>query len=341
MTLFSAFGGVNRAQVSAVANEIAGNHQGAKDSIQLAQNYAKYATGSASYSRNMGNYNSSPDWSNYGGGSSGSDSSGSDSSGSDSSGSDSSGSGSSGSGSSGTDSSGTDSSGLGSSGTDSSGLGSSGTDSSGLGSSGTDSSGGTDNDPVIASCEDDKGGFAVSARRAKKISPIDEDSDNGQVCRVKLTEQDKRNIAMMAELQPFYDSGDYISFWTVALKYKDPTAQLALNFHDGLWGTNPATAFAIFKLMDSYSDGTGLPKVELLELKKIVGKDLMRLHFEALLKDIREQTGTKAGVLSVNQVDKYHFKYFEPNPPWHLGEFTYGGWGVYGGLYCSDCDPEG
>ncbi len=311
MTLFSAFGGVNRAQVSAVANEIAGNHQGAKDSIQLAQNYAKYATGSASYSRNMGNYNSSPDWSNYGGGSSGSDSSGSDSSGS----------GSSGSGSSGTDSS--------------------GTDSSGLGSSGTDSSGGTDNDPVIASCEDDKGGFAVSARRAKKISPIDEDSDNGQVCRVKLTEQDKRNIAMMAELQPFYDSGDYISFWTVALKYKDPTAQLALNFHDGLWGTNPATAFAIFKLMDSYSDGTGLPKVELLELKKIVGKDLMRLHFEALLKDIREQTGTKAGVLSVNQVDKYHFKYFEPNPPWHLGEFTYGGWGVYGGLYCSDCDPEG
>ncbi len=73
VTLFSAFGGVNRAQVSAVANEIAGNGQGAKDSIQLAQNYAKYASDSASYSRNMGNYNSSPNWSNYsGGGSSGS-----------------------------------------------------------------------------------------------------------------------------------------------------------------------------------------------------------------------------------------------------------------------------
>jgi len=301
ITVFSAFGGANRAQVAAVANEIAGNHEGAKESIQLAQNYAKYASDSASYSRNMGNYNASPDWSNYSG-----------------------------------------SSGSGSSGSGSSGSGSSGTGGSGTGGSGTGGSGGgTDNDPDIASCEDDKDGFAVSARRAKKISPIDEESGNGQVCTVKLTEQDKRNIAMMAELEPFYNSGDYISFWTVALKYNDPTAQLALNFHDGLWGTNPATAFAIFKLMDSYSDGTGLPKDELLELKKIVGKDLMRLHFEALLKDIREQTGTKAGVLSVNQVDKYHFKYFEPNPPWHLGEFTYGGWGVYGGLYCSDCDPEG
>jgi len=107
ITVFGAFGGVNRAQVAAVANEIAGNHQGAKDSIQLAQNYARYASDSASYSRNMGNYNSSPDWSNYsGGGSSGSDSSGSDSSGSDSSGSDSSGSGGSGSGGSGSSASG-------------------------------------------------------------------------------------------------------------------------------------------------------------------------------------------------------------------------------------------
>ena len=142
VTLFSAFGGVNRAQVSAVANEIAGNGQGAKDSIQLAQNYAKYASDSASYSRDMGNYNSSPDWSNYsGGGSSGSGSSGSGSSGSGSSGSGSSGSGSSGSGSSGTGGSGTGGSGSGGSGTGGSGTGGSGTGGSGTGGSGTGGSG--------------------------------------------------------------------------------------------------------------------------------------------------------------------------------------------------------
>jgi len=119
ITVFSAFGGANRAQVAAVANEIAGNHQGAKDSIQLAQNYAKYASDSASYSRNMGNYNSSPDWSNYsGGGSSGSGSGGSGSGGSGSGGS---GSGGSGSGSTGSGGSGSGSTGSGGSGTGGSG----------------------------------------------------------------------------------------------------------------------------------------------------------------------------------------------------------------------------
>ena len=143
ITVFGAFGGVNRAQVAAVANEIAGNHQGAKDSIQLAQNYARYASDSASYSRNMGNYNSSPDWSNYsGGGSSGSGSSGSGSSGLGDSGLGDSGTGSSGSGSSGTGGSGTGGSGTGGSGT-----GGSGTGGSGAGGSGTETLGISDETP--------------------------------------------------------------------------------------------------------------------------------------------------------------------------------------------------
>ncbi len=190
ITVFSAFGGANRAQVAAVAHEIAGNHQGAKDSIQLAQNYAKYASDTASYSRDMGNYNSSPDWSNYsGGGSSGTGSSGTGSSGTGGSGSGGSGTGGSGTGGSGTGGSGTGGSGTGGSGTGGSGTGGSGTGGSGTGGSGTGDSGtgssgtggsGEDNtDPVVASCGVDKGGYAVAAKGSK---PVKIDGTDREIC---------------------------------------------------------------------------------------------------------------------------------------------------------------
>ncbi len=158
ITVFSAFGGANRAQVAAVANEIAGNHQGAKNSIQLAQNYAKYASDTASYSRDMGNYNSSPDWSNYSGGGS-------------------SGTGGSGTGGSGTGSSGTGSSGTGSSGTGSSGSGGSGTGGSGTGSSGSGSSGGG---TEVASCNvESTDGYSVVAK------PTKIDGTEGEICKTQ------------------------------------------------------------------------------------------------------------------------------------------------------------
>ncbi len=168
ITVFSAFGGANRAQVAAVANEIAGNHQGAKDSIQLAQNYAKYASDTASYSRDMGNYNASPDWSNYNGG------------------------GSSGSGSSGSGSSGSGGSGTGGSGTGGSGTGGSGTGGSGSGGSGTN----------VASCNtNNSDGFSIVAK------PTKIDGTTGEICKTqtkvyKKYKQIKYNVFLGNEYNP-------------------------------------------------------------------------------------------------------------------------------------------
>ena len=56
ITVFSAFGGVNRSQVASLANEIAGNGQGATDALSAAQDHAQLAGLSAAQSRGMGNY---------------------------------------------------------------------------------------------------------------------------------------------------------------------------------------------------------------------------------------------------------------------------------------------
>ena len=153
---------------------------------------------------------------------------------------------------------------------------------------------------------------------------------------VKLTEQDKRNIAMMAELEPFYNSGDYIGFWNKAKEYDDPLAQLALDFHGSLYGNTLPTRIAVSKLELAYTGGdTRLPPDELAQLKVVVGKGLMVKHFKALREDIDESIG-KPGVLSVSQIDTYHYDYFEDIG---LPPRTYGGWFVPGALYCSSCDP--
>ena len=193
ITVFSAFGGANRAQVAAVANEIAGNHQGAKDSIQLAQNYAKYASDTASYSRDMGNYNASPDWSNYnGGGSSGSGSSGSGSSGS----------GGSGTGGSGTGGSGTGGSGTGGSGSGGSGTGGSGSGGSGTGGSGTGGSGSGGSGTNVASCNtNNSDGFSIVAK------PTKIDGTTGEICKTqtkvyKKYKQIKYNVFLGNEYNP-------------------------------------------------------------------------------------------------------------------------------------------
>jgi len=190
VTLFSAFGGVNRAQVSAVANEIAGNGQGAKDSIQLAQNYARYASDSASYSRDMGNYSSSPSWSNYsgggsyGGGGSGTGGSGTGGSGTGGSGTGGSGTGDSGTGDSGTGGSGTGGSGTGGSGTGGSGTGGSGTGGSGTGGSGTGGSGtggsGTGGSGTGGSGTGGTGGITVATTTTPPIVPNAEPLGIGQ-----------------------------------------------------------------------------------------------------------------------------------------------------------------
>ena len=61
----------------------------------------------------------------------------------------------------------------------------------------------------------------------------------------------------------------------------------------------------------------------------------MRAHLESIKADIEENVGT-LGVLSVDQIDDYHFGYFEDMG---LPKRTYGGWGVPGFLYCPRCDP--
>ncbi len=85
--------------------------------------------------------------------------------------------------------------------------------------------------------------------------------------------------------------------------------------------------------------GNGEITGDLLSLKNEVGKELIEAHYEAMEDDSRGMLG----ILSVKQVDKYHYKYFD-DKGW--GKNTYGGSflrafpdSVKRWFYCKLCDP--
>ena len=140
---------------------------------------------------------------------------------------------------------------------------------------------------------------------------------------------------MMEALRPFAESGDYIGIWETAKGYGDPLAQLALDFHGSLYGDTFATRVAISKLELAYSGGERLSPELLSALKSTVGRGLMVRHYDELKTDINRSIGIP-GILSVKQIDQYHYRYFESIG---LPKRTYGGRGVPGIFYCSGCDP--
>ncbi len=148
--------------------------------------------------------------------------------------------------------------------------------------------------------------------------------------------QQERNDQMLDALRPFAVDGDIRGFWNTAKAFGDPLAELALDFHGSLYGDSAATRYAISKLELAFTGGdTRLSPNGLLQLKETVGIGLIRSHFRALQGDIRDNIGTP-GVLSVEQIDSYHYDYFESIG---LRSSAYGGRGVPGSLYCAKCDP--
>ena len=148
--------------------------------------------------------------------------------------------------------------------------------------------------------------------------------------------QRRRAAEMVGVLQPFADAGDIFGFWRAARKYGDPLADLALEFHRTLYGDSLAARVGVSKLELASTGGDyRLSAEELGELKESVGIGLMRAHLESIKTDIGEIVGVP-GVLSVDQIDDYHYDYFKDIG---LPKRTYGGWGVPGFLYCPKCDP--
>ena len=147
---------------------------------------------------------------------------------------------------------------------------------------------------------------------------------------------------MMKSLKPYYDTGNYIGFWKIAKKYGDPLADLALDFHASLYGEG-SSKIAISKLELAVSGGNSrLSPSALASLKSTIGRGVMEFHYQELKIDINANIGTP-GILSVQQIDQYHYQYFNSIG---LPRNTYGGHllsafpaSVRRTIYCSNCDP--
>ena len=149
---------------------------------------------------------------------------------------------------------------------------------------------------------------------------------------------------MVDALTPYAESGDIEGFWKTAKQYGDPLADLALEFHGSLYGDTPGTRYAIGRL-ELWSTGSNyrLSPSDLLALKNRVGIDLLRRHLTAIRGDIAGRYG-KIGILSVDQVDRYHIDYFKRiGIPGAYGAQLAISFGYSDAkraeMYCPQCDP--
>lgn len=149
---------------------------------------------------------------------------------------------------------------------------------------------------------------------------------------------------MLDSLRPYVDAGDYVGFWEEARNFDDPLAELALGFHSSLYGATFGNRVAISKLELAFNGGNRMSPVDLAELKSRVGQGVMEAHFDALRADFAGPIGTP-GLLSVEQIDEYHYEYFESIG---LRRSAYGGHllsafppAVRRFSYCKACDRVG
>ncbi|WP_272644362.1 hypothetical protein [Marinomonas mediterranea] len=150
-------------------------------------------------------------------------------------------------------------------------------------------------------------------------------------------------IDMMADLEPYVNSQDYMGFWNTASEYGDPLSKLAIGFHTSLYGDSWGNKVANSKLELAFTGGNYRLSVDQLKaLKRTVGIEVMDHHYDALTNDIIDRIGTP-GSLSVKQIDDYHYNLFDDMK---LPNNAYGGhllsWSPQSFrrmMYCTSCDP--